>query len=175
MPMTRLSLACLLLLLTSAAAAHAEVVDKSPAGFTTKTTVTIAAPPAQVYAMLARVGEWWDPAHTYSGDAKRMAIEAKAGACFCETLANGGSIQHGVVVYANPGETLRVSGALGPLQELGVSGSLTWALQASGGGTTATVTYAVGGYAAGGLDTLAPIVDQVIGTQLARLKAAIEK
>ena len=71
--MHRLLLACLLLL--SGAAASAEVVDKSPAGFTTKTTVAIAAPPAQVYAMLARVGEWWDPAHTYSGDAKRMTIE----------------------------------------------------------------------------------------------------
>jgi uncharacterized protein YndB with AHSA1/START domain len=172
--MHRLFLACALML-AGAAAAQAEVVDKSPAGFTTKTSVTIAAPPAQVYAMLARVGEWWDPAHTYSGDAKRMTIEAKAGACFCETLANGGSIQHGVVVYANPDETLRVSGALGPLQELGVSGSLTWSLQASGSGTTATVTYAVGGYAPGGLDTLAAIVDQVIGTQLTRLKAAIEK
>ncbi|MGE3403173.1 MAG: SRPBCC family protein [Vicinamibacterales bacterium] len=162
-------------LVALATTAGAEVVDKSAGGFTTKTTVTITATPAQVYAALGRVGEWWDPAHTYSGDARNMTIESTAGACFCERLANGGSIQHGVVAYANPNETLRVLGALGPLQELGVSGSLTWALQAAGSGTTATVTYVVGGYAPGGLDTLAAVVDQVIGTQLTRLKAAIEK
>lgn len=172
--MGRMDLAALALMAV-AATARAEVVDKSAGGFTTKTTVTIAATPAQVYAMLGRVGEWWDPAHTYSGDARNMTIEPRAGACFCERLANGGSIQHGVVAYANPNETLRVLGALGPLQESGVSGSLTWALQAAGNGTTATVTYSVGGYAPGGLDALAPIVDQVIGQQLTRLKAAAEK
>jgi uncharacterized protein YndB with AHSA1/START domain len=153
----------------------AEVVDKSPTGFTSKTAVTIAASPARVYAMLSRVGEWWEPAHTYSGDSKNLRIEARAGACFCEDLPAGGSVEHGVVVYVEPGATIRIRSALGPLQGLGVAGSLTWALEGSGTGTTATVTYAVGGYAPGGLEALAPIVDQVIGAQLTRLKAVIER
>ena len=172
--MTRALLAVALLLGT-AATAPAEIVDKSASGFTSRTVVTIAATPAQVYAMLGRVGEWWDPAHTYSGDATRLVLETRAGACFCETMPDGGSIQHGVVVYARPGQALRVNGALGPLQELGVTGSLTWALEGGAGGTTVTLTYAVGGYAPGGLDQLATIVDQVVGSQVTRMKAAIER
>jgi uncharacterized protein YndB with AHSA1/START domain len=153
----------------------AEVIDRNASGFTSRNTVSIAAPADRVYAMFARVGEWWDPAHTYSGDARNLKLDLVAGGCFCESLPNGGSVQHGVVVYASPGSTLRLSAALGPLQELAASGSLTWLLEPNGTETRATVTYAVGGYAPKGLEQLAAAVDQVIGTQLRRLKEAAER
>ena len=154
--------------------ADADVIDKSASGFTVKTVVSIGAPPERVYEALLRVGEWWDPQHTFSGDARNLRIEGQAGSCFCETLANGGSVQHGVVVYAQPGVTLRVNGALGPLQESGIAGSLTWALEKNGSGTSVTMTYVAGGYIAGGLDRLAAIVDSVLGGQVRRLKAHLE-
>ena len=43
-------------------------------------------------------------------------MELHAGGCFCERLKDGGSVQLLQVVYAAPGEGLRLRGALGPLQ-----------------------------------------------------------
>ena len=37
------------------------------------------------------------------------------------------------------------------------------------------MTYSVGGYRQGGLESLAPLVDSVLGAQLARLKNFAEK
>ena len=41
-------------------------------------------------------------------------------------------------------------------------------------GTLLEFYYAVGGYSAGGLDQLAPLVDQVLSEQLGRLKTHLE-
>ncbi|MNC89661.1 hypothetical protein D3C83_56330 [compost metagenome] len=65
-------------------------------------------------------------------------------------------------------------GALGPLQQDGVAGSLTWSLAADGAGTKVTQTYSVGGYHQGGFVELAPLVDQVMNTQLQRLQRFID-
>jgi uncharacterized protein YndB with AHSA1/START domain len=159
----------------SASPAFADVVNSSPGGFTVKTTVRIAASPQRVYEALSRPGDFWNPDHTWSGRASSMTLEPKAGGCFCEALPNGGSVQHGVVVLAEPGKTLRLHGSLGPLQEMGASGALTWALEAAGTGTTASLTYAVAAYVTGGADKLAAIVDSVIAEQLQRLKAHLER
>lgn len=157
------------------APARADVVDKGPSGFTAKTTVTINASPQRAYDAFLRVGEWWDPAHTWSGSGQNLRIEPRTDGCFCETLPNGGSVRHASVVFVDPGKLVRLSGALGPLQAMAVTGSLTWTFEPSGTGTTATVTYAVSGYAAGGLEPLAAPVDAVIGGQLRRLKASVER
>ena len=66
-------------------------------------------------------------------------------------------------------------GALGPLQESGVSGSLTFDLAERVGGTDLTMTYSVGGYRPGGFETLAPLVDSVLAVQVKRFKAYVEK
>jgi hypothetical protein len=50
------------------------------------------------------------------------------------------------VVYAAPGEGLRLRGALGPLQTEGVDGTLSWTLKPVEGGTSLTWSYVVGGY-----------------------------
>ena len=101
------------------------------------------------------------------------------GGCFCEKLPNGGAVEHGRVVNIVPGSLLRLSSALGPLQELAVAGAWTWQIEATKGApgqvSTLTMTYAVGGYAPGGLDKLADIVDQVISAQVSFLKAYVEK
>ena len=164
----------ILLNVLAGAALRAEVVDSSPAGFTVKAVVEIGAPAATVYASLLKVGAWWDPEHTYSGDAKNMTIDARPGGCFCEAWSKGSSIQHLEVIYVDPGRALRLTGGLGPLQELAAVGTLTWTLSESEGKTRLEQTYAVSGYRPGGLQDLAPIVDSVLRTQLERLKQFVE-
>lgn len=177
--MARTSVVVLLFACVGLAApnARADVADRSPSGFTIKTTVAVAASPQRIYEDLVNVGAWWDKEHTYSGDAKNMTLVAQAGGCFCEKVPGGGSVEHGRVVNVSPGKLLRLSSALGPLQQLAVMGSLTWSIEPAkqGTGSTLTMTYAAGGYAPGGLDTLADVVDSVLSGQVKRLKAYAEK
>jgi uncharacterized protein YndB with AHSA1/START domain len=155
--------------------AAADVTERAPGSFTVKTVVTIAASPDRVFGALVRdIGVWWDPAHTFSGDAKNLSLVAEVGRCFCERLPNGGSVQHAEVIHAAPGGLLRLTGALGPLQEAAVIGTWTWQFARTEQGTTATVTYSVAGVFPGGLDKVADAVDTVIGDQLRRLKAHVE-
>jgi hypothetical protein len=122
-----------------------------------------------VWAAVADVAKWWDPEHTYSGDARNMALDPVVGGCFCEKLGLYGGIEHARVVYAEPTKALRLIGSLGPLQEFAVTGSMTWTFAALENGSRITFTYNVGGYADRGLVDWAPLVDEVMGHQLARL------
>jgi hypothetical protein len=166
----------LTLLLALAATAHADVTDRAPNGFTISHTRDVAAAPDAVWKALVAVGTWWDREHTYSGNSKNLLLSPRAGGCFCETLERGGTIEHARVIYAQPPTTLRLSGALGPLQQLGVAGTLTFELKPEGKLTRVHMTYAVGGYAAGDLGKqLADPVDKVLGAQVERLKALFDK
>jgi hypothetical protein len=89
--------------------------------------------------------------------------------CLCEKLSLYAGIEHARVVYALPTKTLRLNGALGPLQAFGVTGSLTWQIDPAGAGTRLTMTYSVGGYADRPLADWAPIVDEVLVSQVKRL------
>jgi hypothetical protein len=79
-------------------------------------------------------------------------------------------VQHAQVVFAQPGKVLRLEGALGPLQDMAVSGVLTFALAPDGPGTRITMTYRVAGILTMDSAKLAPLVDQVMGIQLGRLR-----
>jgi uncharacterized protein YndB with AHSA1/START domain len=160
--------------LTLATTAHAEVVDAQANGFEVKRTALLNAPADKVYAALAQPSQWWNKDHTWSGSSANLSLAPMAGGCFCEKLPNGGSVMHMTVVYAQPGQGLRLFGALGPLQMSGATGHLGWSLAEKDGKTTLTQTYDVGGYRTGGLDKLAPIVDQVLSEQFDRLKAYVE-
>jgi uncharacterized protein YndB with AHSA1/START domain len=147
------------------------ICDSAANGFTVKTTVQIQAPPAEVYRKIVfNVGDWWNPRHTFSGNSHNLTMESKAPGCLCEKLPNQGSVRHLEVLAAAPGEKLVLSGGLGPLQSLAVTGTMTWQLSAVEGGTKLEVTYAVGGYLATGLSTWAKPVDGVLVEQLTRLK-----
>jgi hypothetical protein len=155
-----------------AGAAHAEVTDRSAAGFEVTEKATIAASPGKVWDTLMRPNRWWSPEHTFSHDAKNLSFDGSG--CFCEILRKG-AVRHMTIVYADGGTQLRLAGALGPLQATGADGHLGVALKAAGAGTDVILTYDVGGYAKGGLaETYAAPVDRVLGEQLARLKKAIE-
>ena len=155
-----------------ATSAMAEVRTAADSGFETVNSAVVAASPDKVYAMLGQPGRWWNKDHTYSGDARNLSQDMKAGGCFCEVIpADNGTVEHGRVVFAQPGQTLRLSAALGPLQQEAVSGTLTWSLKPVAGGTEVTQTYVVGGYVRGGAAKLAPIVDRVMSEQLRGLQA----
>jgi uncharacterized protein YndB with AHSA1/START domain len=155
--------------------ACADVADSAANGFTVKLSVTIQAPPQEVYRRLVHnVGDWWNPMHTFSGDAHNLSMDDKAMGCFCEKLASGGSVRHLEVVYADPGQKLVFSGALGPLQSIAATGSMTIQLTAAGAGTKVAVVYAVTGYMLAGMNTWAAPVDLVLTEQFTRLKSLSE-
>lgn len=161
--------------IAAAGAARAEVVESQPHGFQVKSTVEIAAKPDAVWRALTRdVSRWWDPAHTWSGDAKNLSIRAKPGGCFCEKMPNGGGVQHMTVNYVSVNQGLHMTGQLGPLHLQGAGGGLLFDLKPSDQGTTLTLTYTVGGFAAGGLKKWEKPVDGVLTNQLQRLERYVE-
>jgi len=165
-----IAVAVLVVDLAGAGAARAEIVSAGPSGFSLRHTAETpnVAPPV-IWAALADVAKWWDPEHTYSGDARNLTLEPFVRGCFCEKLGLYAGIEHGSVVYAMPAKTLRISGALGPLQEFGITGVMTWQIEPAAGGSRITFTYNVGGFADRPLADWAPIVDEVLGGQLQRL------
>jgi hypothetical protein len=152
-----------------------EVVDASSAGFMVKLAVNINATPDAVYRKFVHIGEWWSSEHTFSGDAHNLYLEEKAMGCFCEKLINQGAVKHMEVVYLAPGKSVVLAGALGPLQALAATGSMTISFDAAEGGTKAGVRYAVTGYLPAGMNTWAAPVDQVLREQFARLKNLVER
>lgn len=149
--------------------ARAEIVSAGPSGFNLRHVVDVPNPAPVVWASLTDIGKWWDPQHTYSGDSRNLTLEPLVRGCFCEKLSLYAGIEHATVVYAQPAKTLRLSGALGPLQEFGVAGAMTWSIEPAGGGSRITLSYSVSGFADRPMADWAPIVDEVIGAQLKRL------
>lgn len=170
-------ISCLVVLtgLIGAPPLGAEVLDASAAGFSTRHTVSIAAPRTEVYrSLVADVDKWWNPDHTVSGDAASLYIDPRAQGCFCEVLGSDAGLVHMTVTFVNPGVMLRLSGGLGPLGLMGVAGNMTIEFDEEDGDTSVTLQYAVGGYRPDGLDAIAPAVDAVLVEQLERLKSYIE-
>jgi uncharacterized protein YndB with AHSA1/START domain len=155
--------------------ARAEVVSSSASAFLIQAEADVNATPAQTWRALGQIQRWWNPAHTYSGDARRLSLDLRAGGCWCERWGDGQSVQHGTVVLAQPGRTLRLYANLGPLQELPVHGVLTFTLAMQETKTILRMTYRVSGPPDAGLDKLAPLVDRVLGEQFKRLQSTIER
>ena len=157
------------------ARAVAEVADSGANGFTVRIVTTVRAAPADVYhRLIHNVGDWWSPDHTFSGDAHNLSIDERPMGCFCEKLPNQGSVRHMEVLLVEPGKTLRMSGAMGPLQALGAAATLSFALAPAGEGTQLEATYAIGGYSPKGWASWAVPVNAMLTDQVTRLKNYIE-
>ena len=171
----RWQIAVALVLATAGGGAHAVVTEAGAGGFAMRHSVDVRATPATAWKALVGVGGWWDPEHTYSGVARNLHIDARAGGCFCERLRERGGVEHARVVYVAPRAVLRMSGALGPLQGSGIAGSLTFTLKAlPEGRTEVTLEYVVGGFVPGGAEQIAPQVDKVLAWQLERLRRYVD-
>lgn len=138
-------------------------------------TLPVKVGPAEAYRAVVDIARWWSSEHTYSGDARNLRLDPRAGGCWCETLKDGG-VEHARVVLAMPGKLLRLHGGLGPLQAGAIDATLTFQFKpaAEGGGTTLAIQYVVGGFLPGGLDKAAGSVDGVLATQFARLEALLD-
>ena len=167
----KLAAAAVLALASSAAErSAAEVLSVAGKCLEVRETAHTAASPDKVYAALLLPARWWSSDHTFSGSAANLALDARVGGCWCETLPNGGSVEHLRVIYVSPGKLLRLRGALGPFQGLPVDGVMTWTIKGAGDGTEISLTYAVGGYVKDGFDELSKAADHVLAEQLDRLK-----
>ena len=82
------------------------------------------APVEVVYShFIQHVDMWWPKDHTWwKGD---LRIDEQAGGCFCETTDTA-SAAHMQISYVEPNKKVVMTGGLGPLQEMGMSGALTW-------------------------------------------------
>ena len=160
--------ACLL----SATPAAAEVVSASPNGFEVRHTVNLVAKPEVTFSAFANVGAWWNAEHTYSGEAKNLSLDLRPGGCFCERIPKGGGgVEHLRVAYVDPGKRVVLTGPLGPLLYEAVTGVMDVQVKSTAAGSQLTLDYRASGFANGGAERLAPLVDQVLAEQMKRLRA----
>jgi len=176
MKTTRTGALAAALLVLAGATAHADTSDVSSSGFTITYAMVVDAEPQKVWQAFTQLPKWWNNAHSWSGQASNMTLDASAGGCWCEQWTVGGapaSAVHGRVLLVLPGSALRLQAWLGPLQEQPVAGVLTFGTARRDGATRLRLTYRVAGAPEADLDKLAPAVDGVIGEQAKRLKAFI--
>jgi hypothetical protein len=156
----------------AAPVASGDVKASAPDGLVIQVKGEVALDRVDAWDRLVNLGSWWSAAHTYSGDAKYLSVDAVAGGCWCE-IWEGGEVEHGRVINVGNGELLRFEAPLGPLQGLGVSAVLTFTL-ADGSTkerTAITADFHVTGSSLSGLDKLAPLIDQVLSEQVKRFTA----
>ena len=168
--MIRLLLAGAVLASAIAVPAGAEVKASAPDGLLFQYKGQVPLGREEAWKRLVAIGSWWSDGHTYSGSASNMTIDPMAGGCWCETWP-AGEVEHGRVMLAMPGQTLRLSAALGPLQEIGVGGALTITLAdgAASGATAITMDYKVVGSSLTNLAPVAKVIDGVMQEQFDRL------
>jgi uncharacterized protein YndB with AHSA1/START domain len=159
-----------LAMVTAPATARAEVVSAGSHGFEVRHAVQVVIPQPAAFDAFAQLPAWWNKEHTYSGDSANLSLSLTPGGCFCERLPNGGGIEHMRVAYVVPGEQVVLTGSLGPLLYQATSGVMDVKVERIAGGSRLTLVYRVAGFAAGGAETLAPLVDQVLGDQVARYR-----
>jgi uncharacterized protein YndB with AHSA1/START domain len=165
-----LRFAALTVLACVSAGASAAVTHQGDNGFATHDEAVVAASSADAWIALTDPAGWWNPEHSWSGNAANFTLFPVAGGCFCEELPeSGGSVEHMRVVHAVPDNLLRLSGGLGPLQAEALAGTLTITLEPVEGGTKIGWDYVVSGFARFDLAGIAPVVDGVQSEQLGRL------
>jgi hypothetical protein len=157
-------------LLFAASPAAAEVVSSNANGFHIRETVQMVVPTDRAYAAFARLPDWWNKEHTYSGDSANLSLALTAGGCFCERLKDGGGVEHMRVAFVDAGKRVVLTGSLGPLLYEATSGVMDVQIERIAGGAKVTMDYRAAGFAEGGADKLAPLVDSVLAEQMSRYR-----
>ena len=177
--------------------ATAEVKDAAPDGFHIELRRELDVEQAEAFRrFVEEFPDWYDAEHSYGGKAENLSMNLDQ-RCMLEKLDQGGFVRHMEIVYCQPGHKLRLTGGLGPLQEMGVHGAMTYSFsqtlnstdsgqasdrsstnsQADDNDSAATnakseviLTYVVSGFSKQELDKLAPIVDKVLAGQMDRFQ-----
>ena len=75
------------------------------------------------------------------------------------------------VAYIDSPKRLVLTGGLGPLLYEAVAAAMDIRFERDGSGSKVTMDYKVAGFASGGADKLAPLVDGVLAEQMKRYQA----
>ena len=167
------ALSVLLVLLAACGIARAETSAVSATGFVSTHQREVKAPPAVLFAALARVNQWWNPQHTQSRQPGHLSLDLAVGGCFCERWEQN-SVQHGLVTYVRQHAMVRMDSSLGPLHALPVKGVLSFTITPKGDNALLDVNYRVGGSADNALERFAAPVDRVLAEQVQRLGNLVE-
>lgn len=154
----------------TAAPASAEVVSRSADGFVLRFAVGVEAAPEDVVAAVSELPQWWDPAHTYTGDAANLSLAFEEGGCWCETLADGTVFEHAVVTGITA-DRVTMNAALGPLHDKATKAELTFGSAPENRGRLVTIDFVVEGP---GLGAMADGVNMVMDQAFDRLIHQIE-
>lgn len=147
-----------------------QIKQSSASGFMIQIERELEGNAQQAYEKLVQdFSIWYDANHSYSGKAENLSIDLDK-RCMLEQLPEGGFVSHMELVFHQPGKMLRLTGGLGPLQEMGVSGALTFGFKDTEKGAIVTMTYYVSGADFLQLDKIAKPVNQVLGIQLDRFQ-----
>lgn len=154
---------------------YAEVIEAEKTAFTIKSAVTVKATKLEAYSTFLNTGKWWNMSHSWFGENSKLSIAPNINGCFCE-VNEGKQAEHMRVTFVNPNNEIRLVGALGPMQMMGLHGVMAWTFEdTNNNGTKITQTYTVSGHLKEGLQPLAPIVDQIQTEQLMRLASYLDK
>lgn len=154
----------------AAAPASAEVVSQSADGFVLRFAVGVEAAPEDVVSAVSELPQWWDPAHTYTGDAANLSLAFEEGGCWCERLADGTIFEHAVVTGI-VADRVTMTAALGPLHDRATKAELTFGSGPENRGRLVTVDFVVEGP---GLGAMADGVNTVMDQAFDRLIHHIE-
>ena len=124
--------------------AAAEIISRSEDAFTLRFAVGLEVPREDVIDAVREVPAWWDPAHSYTGDAANLSLAFQPGGCWCERMADGTDFRHGSVVAIDP-DRVRFDAPLGPLNGRATRADLTFSAGPDNRGTLAAVEFAVEG------------------------------
>lgn len=148
------------------APATAEVVHSDNHGFEVSESVIVHATADQALTAFTQVANWWIADHTYSGNTANLSLDARPGGCLCERFPGGGGIEHLHVTYYEPGKYLIMTGALGPLLHEAVNGVMNVHVDPDPAGTRLTIDYRTSGFANGGGEKFAAMVDHMLGDSI---------
>ncbi|MEM6775926.1 MAG: SRPBCC domain-containing protein [Pseudomonadota bacterium] len=142
------------------APAHAEVVSASDSHFTLRHDGHTSRSVEDTWQRLIRPSSWWDPRHSYSGDAANISLELEVGGLWREDW-DGGSVAHGTVLFIDEEKTLRLEAPFGPLQGMGAYVVWTITLEAAEEGTNVVFEESAIGPAGANYQAMAEAVDGV--------------
>ena len=158
-----------------ASPATAEVVSADAHGFEVSNSVNLVIPVGQAYAAFGKLGAWWSDTHSYSGKAANSRLSLQPGGCMCETIPEGGGVEHLRVAVVQPNERIVLTGSLGPVLFEAASGVMDVKFERIAGGSRVTMNYRAAGFARASGDKMAPLVDSVLGEQLKRYRTFAAK
>ncbi|WP_428151547.1 hypothetical protein [Brevundimonas sp.] len=143
--------------------ARAEVVSRSADGFVLRFESVMETTPEDMVETVSDLPEWWDGAHTYTGDNANLSLAFEPGGCWCETLADGTGFRHATVV-SSADDTVVFNAPLGPLNGKATRADLTFHIGGPGPGWLVSVDFVVEGPDLGAMaDGVNGVMEQAFG------------